>query len=336
MARQPHRMLHLIAIYLAMIVVCLGAYTRLKHAGLGCPDWPKCFENWIVHANITSPALSYEASEKAWIEMIHRYAAGILGIIVFMLRANTPKKETHTILNIACVMIIIQALFGMWTVTWRLHPLAVMPHLIGGMTITTLLCVDYQKKFITRQSMVIPPQVYTSLQILWVAVFIQIVIGGWTSANYAALVCPDFPKCQGQWFIPVDSLIQGFSWPFGFQSYEGGVISGEGRIAIHMTHRWGALICTVLVARLSWQVIQLKMQLPKVFVQWFRVLTSCFAIQITLGILNVRWQLPISIAVGHNIVALALLITVSVLLHIAAHHKILNSKITEYYQHATI
>lgn len=336
MATKSQRNLHLIAIFLAIIVVCLGAYTRLKHAGLGCPDWPKCFENWIVHANVTSPALTNEASEKAWIEMIHRYAAGILGLIVFTLRVNTPKKEKCRRLNIACILIVIQALFGMWTVTWRLHPLAVMPHLIGGMTITTLLSVDYQKKFITPQSIAIPSQIYTSLQILWVAVFMQIIVGGWTSANYAALVCPDFPKCQGQWSIPIDFLIQGFSWPFGFQSYEGGVISGEGRIAIHMTHRWGALICTVLLTRLSWQVIQFQRQLPRIFIRWFRILSGCFMTQIALGILNVLWQLPISIAVGHNIVALGLLIAASVLLRIAVQQKTSNSEITKYYQHATV
>ena len=336
MQKNQAKRYHQIAIALALIVVGLGAYTRLKHAGLGCPDWPKCFANWIVHANITTPALSSVASEKAWIEMIHRYAAGILCIIVFSLRLTAPKTRNTTWLNTTCILLVIQALFGMWTVTWRLHPLAVMPHLIGGMSITTLLCIDYHKEYVIRPSTHIPHRIHRYLQLLLVAMIIQIIIGGWTSANYAALVCPDFPRCQGQWLVSFDYLMQGFSSPLGFSNYEGGVISGEGRIAIHITHRWGALICSILMTRTAWLVARVQHQLPLGFMRWFYVLSVCFVLQIAFGIINVLWQLPISIAVGHNIMALALLISVNMLLRYSMHHKTAYSTSNHYYQHAIV
>lgn len=311
-----NRYIHQFAIGLAFIVVGLGAYTRLKHAGLGCPDWPKCFENWIVHANITQPALSPLASEKAWIEMIHRYAAGILSITILVLRllASHNKQQT-TRLTIICLAIIIQALFGMWTVTWRLHPLAVMPHLLGGMTITTLLCLDYQHKHLAHIENHINPAIRQSLQLLWLCLILQFIVGGWTSANYAALVCPDFPQCQGQWFAAsFKDFVQGFSWPLGYTSYEGGVLSGEGRIAIHITHRIGACICSIIIGRLLWLVHKENTALPQAWIQRYHLLCSLFGLQVVLGILNVIWQLPITIAVGHNLVALLIMITTSSML----------------------
>lgn len=304
--------LHQIAITLACIVVALGAYTRLKHAGLGCPDWPKCYQNWIVHPQITIPALSSNATQKAWIEMIHRYAAGILSIIIAMLKlTNHSAKKIPCLLNKILGIILIQALFGMWTVTWRLHPLAVMPHLIGGMTITTLLYIDYIKKYQKSNTIIIPHPIKSCLQYLWIAVFLQIIIGGWTSANYAALICPDLPLCQGKWLTSVDHFMQGFTLPIGHHNYEGGVISGEGRMAIHITHRIGALICSGIILRLSWRIHDHKKQLSRAFIAQYITLFLCFMIQITFGILNVIWQLPISIAVGHNIIALSIIIQIS-------------------------
>lgn len=308
----PLRRLHQIAIALACIVVALGAYTRLTHAGLGCPDWPKCYHNWIVHPEITTPALSLNATQKAWIEMIHRYAAGILSIIIAILKLTSRStQKTQSLLNKILAIILIQALFGMWTVTWRLHPLAVMPHLIGGMTITTLLYIDYIKKYQRTDTIVIPQSIKSCLISLWFAILIQIIIGGWTSANYAALICPDFPLCQGKWLTNTEHFVQGFTLPFGHHSYEGGVISGEGRMAIHITHRIGALICSCIMLLLSWRIYKYKKQLSRIFITQYMILSFCFILQITFGILNVLWQLPISIAVAHNVIALSIIVQIS-------------------------
>lgn len=310
-SRENQQRIHLIAILFAIFVVGLGAYTRLKHAGLGCPDWPKCFENWIVHPNVTMPALTSEASRKAWIEMIHRYAAGILCCkIVFLNGVSIYQKQNKGtfLLKITAVITCFQALFGMWTVTWRLHPLAVMPHLMGGLAITTLLTLSYHQRYTPASETPIPSILKKTLQVLLGVLLIQIILGGWTSANYAALSCPDFPTCQGKWTTSIQNLVQGFSLPFGFDNYEGGVISGEGRIGIHIAHRLGAMICCALVIIMTQITITRRKDLPSRFLKMIAGLISLFLLQVTLGILNVIWTLPMTIAVGHNLIAVALFI----------------------------
>lgn len=319
---------HLTAIFLALIVVALGAYTRLKHAGLGCPDWPKCFQNWIVHPEITAPALTQEASTKAWIEMIHRYAAGLLCLsLIYLKILKQHAKHKQTTINLLLCIATLQALFGMWTVTWRLHPLAVMPHLIGGMSITTLLCVDYIKTHQTQTRKSVPKSTHTYIVLLWAALVIQTILGGWTSANYAALVCPDFPTCQGQWSIDLNGLIQGFTVPFGYQDYEGGVLSGQARIAIHMTHRLGACICTLLIALLTLNISKYQDKIQPAIQRHHWRLVTLFCGQICLGIGNILWNLPLFSALGHNLVALALVIQCSILaFHLSVEKKTVSSQ----------
>jgi len=310
-SKKNQQQIHLTSILFAVFVVGLGAYTRLKHAGLGCPDWPKCFENWIVHPNITMPALTQEASQKAWIEMIHRYAAGILccKIVVLNGLAIYQKQNKGTLLLQSTALVTcFQALFGMWTVTWRLHPLAVMPHLIGGLTITTLLTLSYHQRYTQKSETPIPSILKKTLLSLLCVLLIQIILGGWTSANYAALSCPDFPTCQGKWMTSMQGFIQGFSLPFGFDNYEGGVLSGEGRIGIHIAHRLGAMVCSLLIIIITQITIVRRKDLPPRFLKMIAGLISLFLLQITLGILNVIWILPMTIAVGHNLIAVALFI----------------------------
>ena len=314
-SKNMYQFIHISAIMLAIIVVSIGAYTRLKHAGLGCPDWPKCFQHWIVKPTITSPSLTQEGSTKAWIEMIHRYAAGLLCLTLLKLKiVKYTTSSKHTIINIILALTSLQAAFGMWTVTWKLHPLAVMPHLIGGMSITTLLCMDFVKNQRSLNKKIIPRSTKKILTILLIALLFQVILGGWTSANYAALVCPDFPTCQGQWIPKQANFVQGFSLPLGHQSYEGGVLSGQARIAIHTTHRIGALICTILLLLLTSNIIQNKKSIAQSTLTQYLFLMFLFTLQITLGILNIFWQLPIKIALGHNVIALALIIQCTVIL----------------------
>ena len=196
----------------------------------------------------------------------------------------------------------------MWTVTWKLHPLAVMPHLLGGMGITTCLSMDYFHKYHTNKAKIIPNQITKLLWLLLLGLVIQIMLGGWTSANYAALVCPDFPTCQGKWLINPEHFFAGFTLPFGFHNYEGGVISASGRMAIHITHRLGAVLCSAILGLLIIQTFQWRAVLPRCFINMTRILAILFALQILLGILNIRWSLPLSTAVAHNLVALFLLL----------------------------
>ena len=293
----------------AFFVVGLGAYTRLSDAGLGCPDWPKCYGNWIVQLNSTQPSLSFTALEKAWIEMLHRYLAGMFSCTVMGLNIwhYRHMRHQHWLLNLALLTISFQALFGMWTVTWKLHPLAVMPHLLGGMSITCLLYISYLQ--VQQQARTTVPRCLSiTIHVLLFATILQIGLGGWTSANYAQLICPDFPTCQGQWW-PDMSFSDGFRLPAIGPNYAGGIFNGPGRIAIHMTHRLTAYLISAVMLVLLRLAYKYQQQLSANIQQQVMICAGLLGIQITLGILNIHWQVAWYIALAHNLTALALLLS---------------------------
>lgn len=309
------------ATILGIIVVILGAYTRLDDAGLGCPDWPGCYGKLlgvpnsaqeIATANANFPGATPVQESNPWPEMIHRYVAGTLGLIVFGLCAlawlspEQPHKKFRKIASFLALLIIMQATLGMWTVTWLLVPWVVMSHLLGGMTITSLLwwqTLSSKFAYLPKTSIKLAPKVAFIGLIL---VFLQISLGGWTAANYAALICPDFPFCRGS-LAPSMDLIQGFSLshPIGI-NYEGGVLAEKARIAIQMTHRYGAFIVTAYLCGMIaylWRACNSKYIKPALI-----AISAILILQLSLGILNIVWLLPISIAVLHNGVGLMLLL----------------------------
>ena len=214
----------LTATVLAFCVIVLGAYVRLSHAGLGCPDWPGCYGRMIMPLDKeASLAMEHDFKErpvehgKAWKEMTHRYAAGTLGMLILLIlvmawKARKDQGQSVTLPVILVLLVIFQALLGMWTVTLLLKPVIVMGHLVGGMTLLSLLFwmllnlsgLNKNDASASRQERLIP-WVIAALTM----VAIQIMLGGWTSANYAALACPDFPTCQGKWWPQMDFL-EGF------------------------------------------------------------------------------------------------------------------------------
>ncbi|MBA2653688.1 MAG: COX15/CtaA family protein [Gammaproteobacteria bacterium] len=317
-----------LATILAFVVVILGAYTRLKDAGLGCPDWPGCYGQLIVpktQSALASASKLYPQQPveptKAWAEMTHRYFAGSLGLLIMVLAGWSflaRKKDSQhprivPQLLIACV--IFQALLGMWTVTWQLLPLVVMGHLLGGMTIVALL---WWLTLDTGRLVTHPPA--NSLNYLkpWVIlgvviVFLQIFLGGWTSANYASIVCPDFPYCQGQLF-PKFNFSEAFNFfsPIG-KNYQGGILGESARVTIQMTHRYGAFITTSYILSLTSYVLfsNKTSALKNTMGMIFLILTT----QIFLGILNIATLLYLPIAVSHNAVALLLLLSMLTLLY---------------------
>lgn len=279
----------------ALCVVMLGAYTRLTNAGLGCPDWPGCYGHMVVEANVVE-------STKAWTEMIHRYLAGTLGLIILGVTLSSffqaPLRKIRGLMLLLSGLVVFQAALGMWTVTWKLHPTVVMSHLLGGILIFNLLWLAYLN--LTSEDYVPPkvPAFKHALQLAATLVFIQIALGGWTSANYAALACPDFPTCGGT-FWPALHLRDAFQLihPIG-ANYEGGLFSSDIRQTIHFIHRLGALcVATVLLI-----VGGLSLKTPSLRpAAW--TMMSLLMVQIILGILNVVAQLPLPIAVLHNGVA---------------------------------
>ena len=320
----------LLASALALVVVVLGAFVRLSDAGLGCPDWPGCYghldvpktQQEVQLANNAYPDRPVEAA-KAWKEMIHRYFAGTLGLLVLIMailaiRNRRSEKQQVYVPVFLVGLIIFQALLGMWTVTIKLNPTIVMSHLMGGLaTLSLLWWVSLRQGglFVQRQS---DMGDYSGLRrialIGLLIVILQIMLGGWTSANYAALHCPDFPTCQGQW-VPSLNLDEAFTlWHGTEQNFEGGILDNDARVTIHFIHRVMALVTFVYVGALALLLLFNQRYRP---LRKFGVALSIILIaQVLLGISNVILALPLLVAVGHNAGAALLLLTMVTLNHV--------------------
>lgn len=313
-----YRPLLVLATLLAFGVISLGAYVRLSDAGLGCPDWPGCYGHLIGvpdEAHEQSAALaSFPDSpvqpHKAWKEMAHRYFAGTLGLLIAGIafigwRWRKVLRQSPVLPTILLGVVTFQAMLGMWTVTLLLRPVIVSAHLLGGMATLALLVWLLLRQ---RTPNMHASATKVSVEVRWLAwlalitVILQISLGGWVSANYAALVCSDFPTCQGFWQPEMD-----FKHAFQFRRELGQTASGEllsiqALTAIHWSHRLGALIVTLVIAGLGTQLLK--------FAEWRRLAWLLFAtlgLQIALGIANVLLSLPLALAVGHNMGAAALL-----------------------------
>lgn len=236
--------LRLLLPILAFVVMVLGAYTRLKDAGLGCPDWPGCYGRAVAPA-ASSAAPGQEVDiEKAWLEMIHRYAAASLGILVMAHGfLSWRRKKNHVLAAAAMVLVLFQAALGAWTVTMRLAPWVVMSHLLGGMLLFVLLLWLFWLEW--RPIRAKKGFGFAPLLALFV-VFLQIALGGWVSANYAALACPDFPTCLGQWW-PEANWEAGFSFLRALgRTPQGDFLPQDALVAIHVAHRLGAMAVLVI------------------------------------------------------------------------------------------
>jgi len=322
--------LSLIATVLALCVVVLGAYVRLSHAGLGCPDWPGCYghidvpktQQEVERANALHPDRPVEA-HKAWKEMIHRYFAGTLGLLVFSLaflawrNRRNPQQQVKIPLFLSA-WIIFQALLGMWTVTIKLNPTIVMLHLMGGLTTLSLLWwISLRQMGLfsrlrqgLRQNDRWKKLAFAGLLI----VILQLMLGGWTSANYAALHCPDFPTCQGQWVPKLDFAEAFEPWHGTEHNFEGGILSNDARVTIHFTHRLGALVTFLYLGILG--VLLLLGKAGQGMRNMGIALLVVLGLQVSLGIANVLLSLPLGVAVAHNGVGALLLLTVVTLNHL--------------------
>ena len=320
MNKAMQKKLTMAAIVLVVGVIGLGAFTRLADAGLGCPDWPGCYgfvgiplkAETIEKANQAFPDQPYELA-KAWPEMVHRYFAGALGLVVFALFIIAMKRRQY---SDACVklstglliLITFQAALGAWTVTEKLHPVVVMGHLLGGFATFSLLAVLTLR--LHQPNINIAPEVIRSKRLISIgiiAVVIQIALGGWTSANYAALACTDLPICFAGWYEHTD-FAEGFTlWGHNAETYQYGVLSNEAKIAVHAAHRIGAIVVTAIL--LSILFILFRKSRTKTVKTFSIALLVLLVLQITLGVVNVTMNLPLLNAVAHNLVAAFLLVT---------------------------
>jgi len=298
-----------VAALLALVVVVVGAWVRLTDAGLGCPDWPGCYGH--VHpAQVAGQAAEISAAnpdrpfdyQKALNEMVHRYIATTLGLLIVVLavmsiRNRRDPAQPRVLPWVLLATVILQGLLGMWTVTLLLKPLIVTLHLLGGLaTLSLLWWLSLPPE---RRDLKAAERRVRRLAVVAMAfVVLQVALGGWTSTNYAAAACPDFPTCQGTWWPPMDFGDAFVLWRGLGIDYEGGVLDAPARVAIHYVHRLGAYIVSLVLVSLVIAALYRAQTRP---LRWSAVgVLAALALQVLIG-MNLVWQgWPLWLGTAHN------------------------------------
>ena len=316
------QVLTLAVLFLTFDLVLVGAFTRLTDSGLGCPDWPGCYGNASptgAHAQIEQAQTEMPTGPvthgKAWIEMVHRYLASGVGVLILTLAAGTwmlrrrgaavsPWWPTATL-----VWVCLQGAFGAWTVTMKLFPAMVTMHLLAALVLLALLCrqaVAYSHAQQGRAPTEVAPSIRAWLLAAISLVWLQVALGGWVSTNYAVLACTDFPACQGSWWPAMD-FRQGFElWRELGKTSDGEHIGFPALTAIHYVHRLAAYVVLAVLAVTSWRlsrVAALRRQAG-----WVALLALW---QLATGISNVVLEWPLLVAVAHTGGAAALIVALT-------------------------
>lgn len=310
---QRLRMLTLVTLFLTFDLVLFGAFTRLTDSGLGCPDWPGCYG----HASPLGAKVDIAAAQaalpsgpvtfgKAWVEMIHRYLATGVGVLILAITLATWLDRRHLPVSpwwpsLTLFWVCVQGAFGAFTVTMKLFPAIVTLHLLGGLVLLALLrmqALRYQHgvHWGTAQ---LGWRAQGRHRVLWLGVFallwLQIALGGWVSTNYAVLACSDFPQCQGSWWPSMD-FAHGFSlWRELGETRQGDGLPFAALTAIHFVHRLGAV---VVIAGLIWLACSLHARPDtRHTARW---LFGLVLWQFATGLSNVVLGWPLLAAVGHT------------------------------------
>jgi len=328
------RRLAAITTFLTLDLIAFGAFVRLTDSGLGCPDWPGCYgqllpaqattqiNQAIVEQGGTQGAVSHS---KAWIEMLHRYVASFIGVLILVMfvraviarvaqrRAAKRGDFIHAGVGLGwplllLIVVSLQGLFGKWTVTLKLMPIVVTTHLMGGMLLFALLIwfwMRERERDGDSRAMKVPVSGKTRT-LVWLAILVlagQIFLGGWVSTNYAVLACADFPGCGG-------TLVPNVDWREGFtfarelgRTAEGSFLSVEALRAIHWAHRIGALVTTLVVLAAAVTLMRAHAVLKRQ-AMWIK---AALLAQIVVGVCTVLFSQPIALATAHNFLAATLL-----------------------------
>ena len=309
------RRLALAGALLAACVVVLGAWVRLTNAGLGCPDWPGCYGHLYPQAAHTAAHGGFQFA-KALHEMIHRYFATTLGIIIIVLlawaaRFRADRGQPLIPVALLFVVVCLQGALGALTVTLLLKPLIVTSHLLGGLTTLGVLW------WLSLTPPVGPLSAReTALRkyalLAFCVLIVQIALGGWTSTNYAAVACPDFPTCQHSWWPSMDYRDAFVLWRGLDSDFQGGVLANPARVAIHFTHRLGALAAGSILIGLG--ILTIVRARSRRLAWAGTLLLFAVTLQISIGVATVHWGVPLPLATLHNAGAAFLVICMVTLL----------------------
>lgn len=310
-----------VTLFLTFDLIVFGAFTRLSDSGLGCPDWPGCYGHASpigAHGDIREAEAAMPGGPvtrpKAWIEMVHRYLAMVVGALClvmavagWVLRKRLPHSPWWPTLTLLWVLV--QGLFGKYTVTLKLYPAIVTLHLLGGLVLLALLAV--QREWFAARPLVLPPGLRRLAGWVLALLVLQIALGGWVSTNYAVLACGGFPTCNGQWW-PAADFGNGFTLlrELGHTA-SGALLPFDALVAIHLAHR---LFAVVAAAALLLLVVRLHHAGGVLRRPWGLVLGLLTLGQVATGLSNVVLQWPIVAALLHSAGAAALVLVLVQLL----------------------
>ncbi len=308
------RALTVLTLFLTFDLIVFGAFTRLTDSGLGCPDWPGCYSSASpvgarhhIEAAQTAMPTGPVTHGKAWIEMMHRYLASGVGLLILVMTVLSWRLKRHAreaapsawLPTLTFVWVCVQGAFGALTVTMKLFPAIVTLHLLFGLGLLMLLA--WQAEAYQPRPVVVPSPLRRAVALVLVLTLVQVALGGWVSTNYAVLACDEFPTCHGgQWWPHMD-FAQGFQlWRDLGQRADGGWLGFEALAAIHMAHRVGAAVVFTAILLLAWA---LRGRAP----QWSRCLLAAAGWQLASGLSNVVLDWPIVAALAHTAGATVLL-----------------------------
>lgn len=315
------RALTLLTLFLTFDLIVFGAFTRLTDSGLGCPDWPGCYSAASpvgAHGHIEAAQAAMPTGPvthgKAWIEMVHRYLASGVGLLILVMAVLSWRLKRHDrtaapspwLPTLTLVWVCVQGAFGALTVTMKLFPAIVTLHLLFGMGLLMLLA--WQHEAYEPRPLRLPAALRLGVAAVLLLALAQVALGGWVSTNYAVLACDEFPTCHGgQWWPQLD-FAQGFQlWRELGQRADGGWLGFEALAAIHMAHRIGAGFVFAAILALAWA-------LHRHASNWSRWLLAAAGWQLASGLSNVVLDWPIVAALAHTAGAAVLLALLTTLL----------------------
>lgn len=307
-----------LTMFLTFDLVVFGSFTRLTDSGLGCPDWPGCYgELSPFHARDAIDAAQTALPSgpvtwsKAWIEMIHRYLAMTVGALILVMTAVSWSRRRQLPFSpwwptLALAWVVVQGLFGKYTVTLKLYPLVVTLHLLGGLLLLALLAAQHEA--FRQRPLALPGGVRRGAWLVLALLAVQIALGGWVSSNYAVLACTGFPQCNGVWWPAMD-FGHGFTLLRALgEGRAGAGLPFEALVAVHMAHRLFAVLAVAALLALAWRLRRGAGDTARRFAAG---LAALVALQLASGLSNVvlGWPLPAALAHSAGAAGLVLLLT---------------------------